>query len=190
MIYYRLAKVMAIVSLIVFKFVPTADADPIQQTAQLRAGYWSPKSSSYKTGDGIDLAYSVRPIPYVEAEAAIGYYRANNKDLSTSRDFLSAVPMTLSVNAILPLPFISIRAGGGVGEYYTMDGALSSDAPPSSSAWSFGYHGNLGIEFPATSSLSLQLNYKYAVVNEGEEFKRLDIKHGGAFYYGGFAVNF
>ena len=163
---------------------PASAAGAFQQSALFRAGGYFPASKKFDVGTGFDLAYSVRPSPYAAVEAGIGYYRAE----SGTAAFLSALPLTLSARAILPLPYVNIHAGGGVGAYYKMAGG-TTELPADHSEFSLGYHAGAGIEFPASNGLSLLLDAKYVFVNQGK-FKSYDIKHDGAFLYGGFALNF
>lgn len=163
---------------------PASAAGALQQSALFRAGGYFPASKAFDVGTGFDLAYSVQPSTYAAVEASIGYYRAE----SGATGFLSALPLTLSAIGILPLPYINIHAGGGVGAYYKMAGG-TTELPADHSEVSLGYYANAGIEFPASNGLSLLLDAKYVFVNQGK-FKSYDIKHDGAFLYGGFALNF
>ena len=167
-------------------------AEPLQQTVLLRAGAYFSASKSFEPGNGIDLVYSVRPIPYAALEASIGYYRAE----SGTTAFLSAIPLTVSAKAILPVQYFNIYAAGGAGTYYKMAGGLdglpnhSTELPSDHSEFSLGYHANAGVEYPATGGLTLFLDGKYVYVNQGKFRSYDNIKHGGAVLYGGFALLF
>jgi len=184
MIYCRFMVLFALVVLALPPFVPAAHAEQSWQSAQLRAGAYFPASKSFDVGSGIDLAYSVKPFPFASFDAGIGYYRAE----SGTSGFLSALPLTVSATAILPLDIINIHAGGGVGTYFKMAGG-TTELPADHSELSLGYHVNAGFEFPAYDGVSLLVEGKYVFVNQGK-FKSYDIKHDGAFVYGGFALNF
>jgi opacity protein-like surface antigen len=184
MIHLRFMGLFALVVVALSPFATPASAEQWQQSAQLRAGGYFPASKSFEVGSGIDLAYSVKPFPYAALEAGIGYYRAENGNTG----FLSALPLTISATAILPLQIISLHAGGGVGTYYKMAGG-TTELPADHSEFSLGYHLNAGFEFPAFDGVSLLVEGRYVFVNQGK-FKSYDIKHDGAFAYGGFALNF
>lgn len=192
MFYGRLIKTLSLVLLISIWSVPETIAETLQHSAKLRAGWYSPKTKSFHDGTGIDFSYSLKPIPYAAVETGIGYYRAERGESG----FLSAVPLTLSARAILPLAFINIYGGGGVGAYYKMaqldlsDPKRSTELTADRSEISFGYHANAGIEFSSSSGVSLLFEYRHLIVNQ-DDFKVYDdIKHGGDFYYGGFSLNF
>jgi hypothetical protein len=172
----------AILSL--FQPASNAAAEPMQQTMQLRAGGYFPASKAFDSGTGIDLGYSIRPFSYAEIETGIGYFRAENG----ASTFISAIPVTVSLSAILPLPYVNLHAGGGIGLYYKMVGG-TTELPADNSELSVGYQASAGIEFPTSSGISLLLDGKYVIVDQGK-FKSYGIKHDGAFLYGGFAVNF
>lgn len=187
----RYIKMLALVVVISIMAVPEIFAETMQQSTQLKAGWYSPATKSFHDGTGIDFAYSIKPIPYVAVDTGIGYYRAE-KDAT---DYLSAIPITLSARAILPLQFISIYGGAGVGSYYKMaqvthvpppDLRRSTELSAEHSGFSFGYHAKTGIEFASSIGVSLLIEYKHVVVNRG----KFEDKHGGDFYYGGFALNF
>ncbi len=184
MIYLRFVTVLALALSIMTAVVSVADAEPLQQSAQLKAGLYFPATKSFDVGTGIDLVYSVKPNPYAAVEAGIGYYRSENG----TTGFLSAIPLTVSARGILPLQYINAYAGGGIGTYYKMAGG-TTELPADHSEFSFGYHANAGIEFPSSNGLSLLLDGKYMAVNQGR-FKSYDIKHDGVAVYGGFALNF
>jgi opacity protein-like surface antigen len=174
--------------------VPSASAADAQNNfVQLRAGGYFPSSKLFDVGTGFDLSYAIQPSPYASFEAGIGYFRADKADSSTV--FISAIPITASVTAELPLQYINIYAGGGGGTYFKVVSGLAgnpnttTELPPDRSEFSFGYHYNFGFEFPASNGLSLLVDYKHVVVNQGK-FKDIGIKHGGDFVYGGFALNF
>ena len=173
--------------------VPAA-AESLQQSVQLRVGGYFPESKSFDAGTGIDLIYSVKPFPYAAVDAGIGYFRAEDGNAA----YISALPVTVSARAILPLQYVNVYAGGGIGVYYKMLqlelhdphlGTGMTELPADQSEFSFGYHAGAGIEIPTTNGLSLLLDCKYVFVNQGK-FKSYDIKHDGAFVYGGFALNF
>lgn len=191
MIYLRYIAILSAIVSILLQVAPEAAAEPWRQSAQLRAGGYFPATKSFDVGSGVDLAYSLKPFPYAALEAGIGYYRAERGNTQ----FLSAIPLTVSAHAILPLQIMNIHAGGGVGAYYKMVGGLAGDPkittelPSDGSEFSLGYHADAGIEIPTSSGLSLQLDGKYVFVNQGK-FKSYDIKHDGAFVYGGIALNF
>jgi len=182
--YCRVVAVVAVIVLMCIQVVPSSAAEPFQQSVQLRAGGYFPATKSFDVGTGFDLAYSLKPFPYAALEAGIGYYRAENGITG----FLSALPLTLSVRALLPLEIMVLHAGGGVGTYYKMAGG-TTELPADHSEWSLGYHANVGIEIPTFSGISLLLDGKYVFVNQGK-FKSYGVKHDGAFVYGGFALNF
>lgn len=192
MFFCRFIKVLALVTMISNLAVPSVTAEMLQHSAQLKAGWYSPDTKLFHDGTGLDFAYSIKPIPYTAVEAGLGYYRAEKG----TTGFLSAIPLTLSARAILPLPFINVHAGGGVGSYYKMaqldlpDTSQSTELSADHSEFSFGYHANAGIEFDSSSGISLLFEYKRVVVNQGRFRAYDDIKHGGNFYYGGFALNF
>lgn len=181
--YYRLLVVLCTVSLFT-AFIASAEAEGLEQSFQLKAGGYFPASKAFDPGTGIDLAYSIKPFPYGAIDIALGYYRAENG----TNGFLSALPLTVSGRAILPLPLLDVYAGGGAGVYYKMAGGLT-EMPADHSEFSFGYHANAGIEVPTSSGVSLLLDCKYVVVNQGK-FKSYDIKHDGAFVYGGFSLSY
>lgn len=195
MAYRRIMFVFALLVSITVQVVSASASEPLQQSVQLKAGAFFPATKSFDVGTGIDVAYSIKPSPYAAIEAGIGYYRADAKDIYAS-GFISALPLTVSARAILPLPYINVYAGGGVGAYYKML-QLNPHDPPAGitelsadkSEFSFGYHANTGIEFSASSGVSLLLDGKYVYVDQGK-FKSDDVKHGGTFLYGGFALNF
>jgi len=192
MFFCRFIKALALVAIISNLIVSSAIAEMLQQSAQLKAGWYSPDAKHFHDGTGLDFSYSVKPIPYAAVEAGLGYYRAEKG----ATGFLSAIPLTLSARAILPLPFISLHAGGGIGSYYKMaqldlpDTSQSTELSADHSGSSFGYHANAGLEFDSSTGLSLLFEYKHVVVNQGRFRAYDDIKHGGDFYYGGFALNF
>jgi len=73
--------------------------------------------------------YGIRPLPYVAAEATIGYYETDylREDPTLTHDYavdpfysLSVVPMALTAKAIAPLGLIDIYALGGAGMQYLM----------------------------------------------------------------------
>lgn len=179
-------KILAVVCLVALHIVCNASvhAAELGQYVQMKAGAYFTPTESFDPGTGIDLVYSVRSLPYAAVDTAVGYYRAERG----ASGFLSAVPLTVSVRGILPLPLLDVYAGGGGGVYYKMAGGLT-ELPADHSEFSFGYHANAGIEVPTTSRLSLLLDFKYAVVNQGK-FKSYGIKHDGAFIYGGFSWNY
>ncbi|OGU15689.1 MAG: hypothetical protein A2076_10075 [Geobacteraceae bacterium GWC2_53_11] len=184
MIYHRFVAVLCVVLLHMFSIVSAHALELQHQSAQLKAGGYFPASKAFDPGTGIDLVYSVKPVPYAVVDAAIGYYRAEQG----ASGFLSALPLTISARAILPLPMIDVFAGGGAGVYYKMAGGLT-EMPADHSEFSLGYHANAGIEVPTSNGLSLLLDCKYVFVNQGK-FSSYDIKHGGAFVYGGFSLNY
>ena len=195
MIYFRFIAVLVLVVLMIVQAGSAASAEPLHQSTQLKAGLYFPATKSFDVGTGIDLAYSIKPFPYSAVEDGIGYYRADAKDIYAN-GFISALPLTLSARAILPMPYINVYAGGGVGVYYKMlqlkphDPPLGiTELPADHSEWSLGYHANTGIEFPTSRGLSLLLDGKYVSVNQGK-FKSYGIEPGGVFVYGGFALDF
>ena len=170
--------------------------EPMQQSVQLKAGAYFSASKSFDPGNGVDLLYSIRPIPYVALDASMGYYRAEKVVGDTTTSYLSAIPLTVAARAILPLPYISMYAGGGAGVYYKMAQIVPHTPAPGLtelsadlSEFSLGYHATAGIEYPASSGLSLLLEGKYVFVDQGK-FKEYEINHGGAFLYGGFVMVF
>lgn len=162
----------------------SAGAETLQQSAQMKAGGYFPATKSFDVGTGVDLVYALKPVSYAAVDAGIGYYRAENG----TTGFISALPLTISVRALLPLHYINAYAGGGVGGYFKMAGG-TTELPADHSEFSFGYHATAGIEFPTSNGLSLLLEGKYAFVDQGK-FKSYGIKHDGAFLYGGFALSF
>lgn len=183
--YHKLVTMLAFVASIVLSGVSVVAAEPLLHSTQLRAGVYFPASKSFDPGTGIDLAYSISPFPYASLDAGIGYYRAEDG----AAGFISALPLTLSARAILPLTYINVHVGGGIGTYYKMAGG-TTELPADHSEWSVGYHVNTGIVYPASSSVSLLLDAKYVTVNQGKFRSYSNIKHDGAFLYGGFALNF
>lgn len=210
----KLITLLLVAVTIVAMNIPSSEAAETETTQQsmgrslqFRAGWWMPATKSYEKGTGVELAYAVVPLPYAALEAGLGYYRAEsyqkNESANTYRSsFISAIPLTLSARAILPLPLIRLHAGGGVGLYYKMaKGAVDkvldpkepaglTELPAEKSEFSMGYHVNAGFEFPATSGVSVLLNYKYVIVDQGKFKNYGDIKHGGDFLFAGFAANF
>lgn len=187
----RFIKTLALVVVISIMAVPETSAETIQHSVQLKAGWYSPATKSFHDGTGIDFEYSFKPIPYAAVETGIGYYRAEKG----TTGFLSAIPATLSVRAILPLQFINIYGGVGVGSYYKMaqldlsDPSRSTELSAEHSEFSFGYHAKAGIEIASSIGVTLLIEYKHVIVNR-DKFKEYAIKHSGDFYYGGFALNF
>jgi opacity protein-like surface antigen len=192
MIYCRFI-ITVVASVIIGTAVPEAYAEPLPQSVQLKAGCFFPASKTFDIGTGMDLVYSVKPLPYTAVEVSTGYYRADKSNNRTV--FISAIPLVLSVRAILPVPYINFYVGGGVGTYYKMVSGLTgnpeitTELPPDGSEFSLGYQANAGIEYPATNALTLQIEGKYVAVEQGK-FKAYDIRHDGAFLYGGFALKF
>lgn len=184
MIVHKFLTILCVVVLHMAGIVSVHAEELRQQSVQLKAGGYFTASKSFDPGTGIDLVYSVKPLPYAAVDASIGYYRAEQG----ANGFLSALPLTVSARAILPLSMVDLFAGGGAGVYYKMAGGLT-ELPADHSEFSLGYHVNAGIEVPTSNGLSLLLDCKYAFVNQGK-FKSYDIKHSGAFIYGGFSLNF
>lgn len=190
---YRYICVLCAAVAFLLQPVSEAAAEPLQQTLQLKAGGYFSSTSSFDPGSGIDLVYSLKPFPYGALDLGVGYYRA---DQGTT-GFLSAIPVTVAVRGIVPLPYVSVYGGGGAGLYYKMlqmgphsTGATGfTELPPDGSEFSAGYHLNGGIEFQASPTLSLLLEGKYVVVDQGK-FEKYAIKHGGSFVYGGFMMSF
>lgn len=175
---------MTLIIAIMSLAITDAHSAAFQQSTQLKAGGYFPATKAFEPGTGIDLAYSIKPLPYAAVDAAIGYYRAENG----AAGFISTIPLTISARAILPLQYINFYTGGGVGTYFKMAGG-TTEIPSDHSEFSTGYHANAGIEFTASPTLSLLLEGKYVSVNQGT-FRAYNIKHGGIFTYGGFSLNF
>jgi opacity protein-like surface antigen len=174
--------------------LPAAAAEPdFRQYAQLRAGGYFPASKDFEVGTGFEIAYSVKPYTNVSFETALGYNRADKKNNNSV--FISSIPFTVSALAILPLSSVNLHAGGGIGAYFDMASGMAgnpqitTDLPTDISEFNFGYHGTAGIEYLTPGNLSMVLDYRYAYINQGT-FKKYDIKHGGSFLYGGFALSF
>jgi hypothetical protein len=174
--------------------VSGACAEGLTRSVQLKAGIFFPESTSFDVGNGIDLVYSIKPIPYAALDVTAGYYRAERGDTR----FLSAIPLTVGVRGIAPLPYVSVYAGGGAGAYYKMlqlsatTSAGSSgltELPADSSEFSAGYYLIAGIEFPTTTGMSLLLDVKHTAVERGK-FGDRGISHDGTCVYGGFQMEF
>lgn len=184
MVYHRFLALLCLVALYIACTSPANAFEPENQSVQLKAGAYFTATKDFDPGTGVDLVYSIKPFSYAAVDTSVGYYRAER---GTS-GFLSAVPLTVSVRGILPLPLLNVYAGGGGGVYYKMAGGLT-ELPADHSEFSLGYHVNAGIEVPTSNRLSLMLDCKYVAVNQGK-FKSYDIKHDGAFIYGGFSWNY
>lgn len=168
---------------VLFASAPAHAIEVVGQKAIVRIGGYFSDSSGYDAGSGVEFAYQVQPIPFLAAEAAAGYYRADKK-----AGYISAVPFTLTGKAILPLVVLNLYAGGGVG-YYLKTGGKSSELPAEISEWKPGYHGVVGLEIPTAKGMSFLVEGKYVSVDQGK-FSQAGIKHGGSFLTGGFAYSF
>lgn len=182
MVYSKMLAVLCFVALSCT--TPAHAVEPESLSVQLKAGAYFTATKDFDPGTGIDAVFSYRPSPYAAIDTALGYYRAERG----ADGFLSAIPLTVTVRGILPLSSINLYAGGGGGVYYKMAGGLT-ELPADHSEFRLGYHGNAGIEFPASNNLSLLLDYRYVVVDQGK-FKSYGIKHDGSFIYGGFSLNY
>lgn len=169
-------------------------AEGLTSSVQLKGGIFIPESKSFDVGNGIDLVYSVKPFPYAALDVSAGYYRAERDNTR----FMSAIPLTVGVRGIAPLPYVTVSAGGGAGAYYKMlqlsatTSAGSNgltELPADSSEFSAGYYLSAGIEFPATTGMSLLLDVKHVAVDRGK-FSDRGISHDGTFVYGGFQMEF
>ncbi|MBI5657559.1 MAG: outer membrane beta-barrel protein [Geobacter sp.] len=111
------------------------DGSGIQQYLTFKGGGFFPdvrvdgRSLDFDTGTGAELGYGIRPLPYVAAEATIGYYETDylKDDPLLTHDYaadpfysLSAVPMALTAKAIVPLSYVDIYVLGGGGMQYLM----------------------------------------------------------------------
>jgi len=107
----------------------------IQQYLTFKGGGFFPdvrvdgRSLDFDIGTGAELGYGIRPLPYVAAEATIGYYETDylRDDPNLTHDYaadpfysLSVVPMALTAKAIAPFTIADIYLLGGGGMQYLM----------------------------------------------------------------------
>jgi hypothetical protein len=114
------------------------------------------------------------------AEVGVGYMQAHNTQVD-----VKGVPVLLSAKLQLPLLFFVPYVKAGVGAYY-FDGN-SRVGQGSDTAWTFGYHGGVGIDF-RLGPLVLGLEGKYMVVEPS--FKFGDVKMDGVAVTGNVGFRF
>lgn len=174
---------LCVALVVIVSVLPASALDVVGQNVFVKGGMYFSESKGFDLGSGIEVGYSIQPMPFVALDVSAGYYRADKKGA-----YLSAIPFMVTGKGVLPLWVIKAYAGGGVGSYYKMAGG-GTELPAEIREWDFGYHLLGGIEIPTARGMSLLLEGKYASVGQGK-FKPYHVDHGGSSFYGGFAYAF
>lgn len=143
-----------------------------------RIGGYVAENSKDFGGNGIEFALRHKPVPFVAAEIALGYYNGHNGGFIDSGDNFEVVPLTATAKGVLPFEIGNLYVGAGVGVYRVFPKGRSSFI-------SEGYNLGTGAEINITKTEFWILDYKKIII--GKE-KSLNIS--GSMFTLGFGYRF
>lgn len=172
-------RILVILSMIISTAVFSASA----QSAADRAGIsntfgFGPRLGYYNAQDANDgkFYYGVqaryRPGAIVGIEAAVEYRPGQEFGIGNSTVKTSFVPVTLSLLLFAPISEHFAPYGvAGLGAYfarYRPSGVLEDLGFESDSDFNLGYHLGFGLEIPFSSSVAINVDYRYIFLNPNE----------------------
>lgn len=104
---------------------PASGGEGVTYYATLKGGAFFPDTIDnipMNTGTGAEIGIGVKPLPFMAAELTAGYFETDNYDNQPDNyhQELSAVPVMLSIKAIVPLKIVEPYLTGGMGFHYAM----------------------------------------------------------------------
>ncbi|HEY5996135.1 MAG TPA: porin family protein [Candidatus Deferrimicrobiaceae bacterium] len=151
---------------------PAANAEGNYVVA--KGGFYTPDSNGldgYGSGFAGEAAVGHEFARNLAGEVGVGYIKA---DKSATSGKLSAVPVTVTALAKLPLDVVELYAGAGLGVY---NAKFEETGIPSSSDTAFGYHLTAGGRADLSRQLFVGAEFRYLWAKA--TFDRTDLKLDG-----------
>lgn len=151
--------------------VPAANAEGNYVVA--KGGFYTPDSNDldgYDSGFAGEAALGHEFARNFAGEVGVGYIKA---DRSATSGKLSAIPVTVTALAKLPLDVVELYAGAGLGAYHAK---LEAAGSASSSDTAFGYHLTAGGRADLSQQLFVGAEFRYlwAKASFGGADRKLD----------------
>ncbi|HEY3490055.1 MAG TPA: outer membrane beta-barrel protein [Candidatus Deferrimicrobiaceae bacterium] len=144
----------------------------IPNYAAIRGGFYSPQShdlDGFKTGFDGEAAIGHYFNRNLIGEVGVGYFKTdfNGSDPFASGNVkISAIPVTVTVKAVLPLDSVELYGGAGMGAYFNelkYNAAIAGvgSASGSASDTSFGFHLVAGGTADLSQTVFMGLEFRY-----------------------------